>query len=78
FMNLSTARASKRAKEVGVRKVIGARSLDLVKQFLGESLLLCLLGVAIAIPLLLMLLPWLNTLTNADIQTSFLRDYHVW
>jgi putative ABC transport system permease protein len=42
FMNLSTARASKRAKEVGVRKVIGAGKWDLVKQFLSESMLLSL------------------------------------
>ncbi|MFT3826361.1 MAG: ABC transporter permease [Chitinophagaceae bacterium] len=78
FMNLSTARTSRRAKEVGVRKVIGARSQDLVKQFLGESFLLCLLGVAIAVPLLLILLPWLNSMTNAVIQSSFLKDYRVW
>ena len=43
FMNLSTARASKRAKEVGVRKVIGAGRYSLVKQFLAESLFLSLL-----------------------------------
>ncbi len=50
FMNLSTARASKRAKEVGVRKVVGAERSDLVKQFLGESFLLTLIGVSLAIP----------------------------
>jgi putative ABC transport system permease protein len=43
-MNLSTARASQRAKEVGVRKVIGARRGDLVKQFIGESLLISLIA----------------------------------
>lgn len=78
FMNLSTARASKRAKEVGVRKVIGAERKDLVKQFLGESFLLSLLGVLVALPLLLLALPFLNQLTQADIKISFLGDYRVW
>ena len=78
FMNLSTARASKRAKEVGVRKVIGAGRMDLVRQFLGESFLISLLSVLIALPLLLLLLPYLNQITQADIQASFLKDIRVW
>jgi len=78
FMNLSTARASQRAKEVGVRKVIGAGKFDLIKQFLGESFLLALLGVAIAIPLLVLALPFLNQITQAEIRLTFLSDYHVW
>lgn len=78
FMNLSTARASKRAKEVGVRKVIGAGKNDLIKQFLGESFLLTLMGVAIALPLLVILLPYLNQLTQADIQLHFLKDPGIW
>ncbi|MFL9482502.1 ABC transporter permease [Chitinophagaceae bacterium LWZ2-11] len=78
FMNLSTARASKRAKEVGVRKVIGAERGDLIKQFIGESILLSLLGVFIALPLLLAALPFLNDLTQANIKLSFLADYRLW
>ena len=78
FMNLSTARASKRAKEVGVRKVIGAGKKDLIKQFLGESFLLSLIGVLIALPLLLIALPYLNKITQADIQLSFFSDYRLW
>lgn len=78
FMNLSTARASKRAKEVGVRKVMGAKRKDLVKQFLGESLLLSAAGVCIAIPLLMLLLPWLNQLTQADVKLSIFNDYRLW
>lgn len=78
FMNLSTARASKRAKEVGVRKVIGAERKDLVKQFLGESLLLSLTGVLLALPLLLLVMPYLNHITQADINYSFLADYKIW
>lgn len=78
FMNLSTARASKRAKEVGVRKVIGAGQGDLMKQFLGESFMLTLVGVAIALPLLIVLLPYLNQLTNTDIHLAFLTNYKLW
>jgi putative ABC transport system permease protein len=78
FMNLSTARASKRAKEVGVRKVIGAGKYDLVKQFLGESFLLSFIGVVIAIPLLWVVLPYLNGITHTDIHLTFLGDYRLW
>src|SRR6185312_1357795 len=78
FMNLSTARASKRAKEVGVRKVVGAGRGDLVKQFLGESFLLTLIGVLLAIPLLYALLPYLNSITQSDIHISFLNHTDVW
>jgi putative ABC transport system permease protein len=78
FMNLSTARASKRAKEVGIRKVVGAGKYDLVKQFLGESFLLAFIGVIIALPLLWLVLPYLNDITSSDIQLSFFGDYRLW
>ncbi|MFC0515498.1 FtsX-like permease family protein [Mucilaginibacter angelicae] len=78
FMNLSTARASKRAKEVGVRKVIGADQGDLIKQFLGESFMLAFIGVAIALPLLIVLLPYLNQITHTDIHLSFFSNYKLW
>ncbi|HZX57924.1 MAG TPA: ABC transporter permease, partial [Mucilaginibacter sp.] len=78
FMNLSTARASKRAKEVGVRKVVGAGKIDLIKQFLGESLLLSLIGVALALPLLYFTLPYLNEVTQTDIQIALLKNYSIW
>ena len=78
FMNLSTARASKRAKEVGVRKVIGAGKKQLIQQFMGESFLISLASVFIAIPLLIVVLPFLNNITEANIQLSFLTDPMVW
>jgi putative ABC transport system permease protein len=78
FMNLTTARASKRAREVGIRKVIGAGRGDLVRQFLGESLLLSLLGVLIALPALVLLLPYFNRITAADIHLYFLADHRLW
>ncbi|GAB2704843.1 ABC transporter permease [Mucilaginibacter koreensis] len=77
FMNLSTARASKRAKEVGVRKVIGASKSDLIRQFIGESFLLSFISVIIALPLLLLLLPYLNSLTQADIHIHA-NNYTMW
>jgi len=78
FMNLSTARASKRAKEVGVRKVMGAGKYDLVKQFLGESFLLAFVGVIIALPLLYFCLPYLNDITRANIRLSYFANYRLW
>jgi putative ABC transport system permease protein len=78
FMNLSTARATKRAKEVGVRKVIGAGRPDLIRQFLGESFLLSLLAVVIALPLLILLLPALNSITQADVRLQLLHSGILW
>ncbi len=78
FMNLSTARASKRAKEVGVRKVIGAGRYSLVKQFLAESMFLSFLGILIALPLLILAMPYLNQITRADIHLTLFRDFRLW
>jgi putative ABC transport system permease protein len=78
FMNLSTAKASGRAKEVGIRKVVGARNRSLVFQFLAESFLLTLIGVLIAVPTLSLALPYLNQITHADIPLSMLSDYTIW
>ncbi|MDO6429179.1 ABC transporter permease [Flavitalea sp. BT771] len=78
FMNLSTARASRRAKEVGVRKVIGAGRGSLVLQFLSESFTLSLAGVLIALPLLSLFLPYLNQITRTDISLAFLKDIRIW
>jgi len=78
FMNLSTARASKRAKEVGVRKVIGAGKNALIKQFLAESMILSLLGILIALPLLILAMPYLNQITSADIHLTLFSDFRLW
>jgi putative ABC transport system permease protein len=78
FMNLATARASKRAKEVGVRKIIGAARRGLVLQFLVESFVLSLVAVLITLPLMSFLLPWLNNLTGAGIQRTLFVDPAVW
>ncbi|MEP6750257.1 MAG: ABC transporter permease, partial [Bacteroidota bacterium] len=64
YMNLATARSSKRAKEVGIRKVVGAGRSGLITQFMGESLLITTLSAALAIALLVLVLPFFNGLTD--------------
>ncbi len=70
FINLSTARANKRAKEIGVRKTIGADKKSLVIQFLGESVLLSLFAVLISIPISLAILPFINRIMGASLKIS--------
>ena len=67
FMNLSTARSEKRAKEVGVRKAIGSKRSQLVKQFLSESFLVVILSFAFALLLVIICLPWFNQLADKKI-----------
>jgi ABC-type antimicrobial peptide transport system permease subunit len=71
FMNLATARSSKRALEVGIRKVSGAHRLDLVKQFFGEALLLSFISMTLAIFLVEMLLPSFNQLSGKHLGLNF-------
>jgi putative ABC transport system permease protein len=78
FMNLSTARASLRAREVGVRKVVGAGRGALIRQFLTESFCLSLLSMLLAAPLLGLLLPFLNNITKADVPLTLFADYRLW
>lgn len=66
FMNLSTAGAMKRAREVGVRKVLGSSRLQLVKQFLLESVILTFLALGIAVALVGVTLPYFNSLSGRD------------
>jgi putative ABC transport system permease protein len=67
FMNLATARAVKRAKEVGVRKVIGSSRFQLIGQFFGESLLLSFIALGLSLLLLQLLLPSFNSFTGKQI-----------
>jgi putative ABC transport system permease protein len=64
FMNLATARSEKRAKEVGIRKVVGSLRSHLIAQFLGESVLLALLSFVFAIALASLTLPWFSQLAG--------------
>jgi len=67
FMNLSTARSQKRAKEVGIRKVVGAARFALMGQFLSEAILLTLISIVIAVGLVVGLLPAFNALTGKQL-----------
>jgi putative ABC transport system permease protein len=71
FMNLSTARGTQRAREVGVKKAVGASRGLLILQFLGESLLLAFASLLIAVLITLLLLPALNSITGKDISLQF-------
>jgi putative ABC transport system permease protein len=67
FMNLSTARSANRAKEVGLRKVVGAQKPQLIGQFLGESLLVTLLSLGLAMAAARLLIPFVNDLTGLSL-----------
>jgi putative ABC transport system permease protein len=68
FMNLATARSSKRAREVGMRKVLGAARGQLIKQFLGESILITFIAVLISVALINLLLPVFNGLSEKSLS----------
>lgn len=67
FMNLSTARSEKRAKEVGIRKVLGSLRSQLIGQFYGESFLVAILAFVVAILLVQLSLPWFNELASKEL-----------
>ncbi len=71
FVNLSTARSIKRMKEVGVRKVIGAQRLQLISQFVFESVILTLLSLGVAVALTELVLPALNAFAEKNISDPF-------
>ncbi len=73
FMNLSTARSSNRGKEVGLRKVTGARRSDIIKQFLGESIVLSFVALTLALLLVWQALPLFNSLAGK--QLSLIRVF---
>ena len=75
FMNLATARSSMREKEVGLRKVIGARRSQLINQFLGESIILSMLAFLLSIPIVETLLPVFNQYAGKEL--SFLHGDNI-
>jgi len=72
FMNLSTARSANRAKEVGLRKVAGAQRLQLIRQFIGESVLLIFISVITAVMIVLTLLPVFRNVSGKEISLDFI------
>jgi putative ABC transport system permease protein len=74
FINLTTARSVDRAKEVGVRKAIGAAKGLLARQFIGESILVCLVAFMVAVMLSIMLIPAFNTLAGKEISSGIVSN----
>ncbi len=77
FMNLSTARSSTRAKEVGIRKVTGAHRRDIIIQFLGETILLSSLAIIVSVFFVELLLPTFNTLSGKALSLDLLRNMNI-
>lgn len=77
FMNLSTARSEKRAKEVGIRKVIGAQKSSLIGHFIGESICLAFLAGVIALFIVQLWLPAYNQLTDKKLFLDFTNVYAI-
>ena len=74
FINLTIARSLKRAKEIGIRKVVGSNKKQLIIQFMGESIILCMMSFCLALLLTELLLPLFNTLANKSLSLSYLLD----
>lgn len=77
FMNLSTARSSKRSAEVGIRKVLGAQRGSLVKQFMGESVLMSVIAFVIALGATELLLPAFSTISGKHLTINFSSEWFI-
>ncbi len=77
YMNLSTARSALRAREIGIRKVVGARRKELIIQFLTESVLISWVAIALAIGLLFAAIPWLNNMAELQLSAATLLKWQV-
>ncbi|MDB5229868.1 MAG: FtsX-like permease family protein [Chitinophagaceae bacterium] len=75
FINLTVAQSLKRAKEIGIRKVVGGQRKQLIAQFLGESFILSFFSFLLAIILVQLALPFFNTLSNKALAFSYLFDF---
>lgn len=75
FMNLSTARSEKRAKEIGIRKAVGSLRSQLVMQFFCESLVVALCGFVLSVLLVLLILPFFNQVTEKNIHLPWSSAY---
>jgi putative ABC transport system permease protein len=77
FMNLATARSEKRLKEIGMRKVLGAHRKNLIKQFLGESLINVFISLVISLALIELLIPYFNVFTNKEISLNYFSNIYL-
>lgn len=72
YMNLSTARSTLRAREIGIRKTVGASRKEIIYQFLSESVMISWMAMLLALLLTWLVLPWLNTLSGQPLSISIL------
>jgi putative ABC transport system permease protein len=77
YMNLSTARSALRAREIGIRKVIGARKKEIISQFLSESVLISWAAILISFVLLYFALPWLNSMSEQNLSIGILMKWQL-
>jgi len=77
FMNLSTARSEKRAKEVGIRKTVGSLRPQLIRQFLTESIVVSFMALLLALALVLLLIPFFNGLSDKEIVLPY-SNFYFW
>lgn len=77
YMNLSTARSALRAREIGVRKVVGAQRKEIIAQFLSESVMVSFLALIIALALTWISLPWLNKLSGQQLNINALFTWKI-
>ncbi len=75
YMNLATARAASRFKEIGIRKVIGAGRRQLIRQFLGESMIFTIAALLISLILVSLLLPSFGSFINKNLEFNFYSDH---
>ena len=78
FINLSTARTTKRAKEVGIRKTVGSTRWQLVKQFTGEAVLFSLFAFVLALIITLIALSFLKNIIKRDISLFAASSVYLW
>lgn len=76
FMNMATARYTNRAKEVGVRKVVGSTRGQLIQQFLTESVLTSIAAIILAMTIVELILPWFNFLTSKSLEIAYLDKWY--
>ncbi len=74
FMNLSTARSASRAKEVGIRKVVGSRRAQLISQFIAESVVVTILALVLGLLLAELALPYFNNLARQELQITYVGN----
>ena len=77
FMNLSTAKSANRAREVGIRKVMGAKRSNLIIQFIGESVIISLISLFITLFLIELILPTFNNITGKDLDMQYILDWQI-